>query len=130
MGRSLDDVFDALPKKRRQRIDARFNELLAEADSLKALRKRMRISQGEIARVMKMSQPAVSKVENEADMLVSTLRSYAEAIGCQLDLVLRTPQGVPVRLGSFSDLVTKPKKTLQSAGGQKRVGAPSTRKRA
>lgn len=70
----------------------------------------MSISPSEIAKVMKMSQPAVSKVENEADMLVSTLRSYAEAIGCQLDLVLRTPQGVPVRLGSFSDLVTRPKK--------------------
>ncbi len=130
MGRSLDDIFDALPKKRRQRIDARFNELLAEVDSLKALRKRMSISQGEIAKVMKMSQPAVSKVENEADMLVSTLRSYAEAIGCQLDLVLRTPQGVPVRLGSFSDLVTRPKKMLQGTSGQKRAGAPSTRKRA
>lgn len=127
MGRSLDDVFDALPKKRSQRIDARFNELLAEVDSLKALRKKMSISQGEIAKAMKMSQPAVSKVENEADMLVSTLRSYIEAMGCQLDLVLRTPQGVPVRLGSFSDLV-KPKRVLQKAKGQEKAGAHLARR--
>lgn len=109
MGRTLLEVLEALPEARRRRIDARFDELLAEVDSLKALRNKMGISQRDIARAMNMSQPAVSKVENEADMLVSTLRGYTEAMGCQLDLVLRTPQGVPVRLGSFSDLLTEPK---------------------
>ncbi|MCI0564220.1 MAG: helix-turn-helix domain-containing protein, partial [Nitrososphaera sp.] len=57
------------------------------------------------AEAMGMTQPAVSKVENEADMLVSTLRKYVEALGGELDIIIRLPHREPIRLGSLSDLV-------------------------
>ena len=38
MGRTLDQIMDALPEERRQTIEARADELLAEVEGLKALR--------------------------------------------------------------------------------------------
>jgi transcriptional regulator with XRE-family HTH domain len=105
MGRSLDAVLDALPESRRREIDARYRELVSELESLKALRRDLGISQEKIAEAMGMTQPAVSKVENEADMLVSTLRKYVEALGGELDVIIRLPHREPIRLKSFCDLV-------------------------
>lgn len=105
MGRSLNAVLDALPGERRREIDARYRELVNELESLKALRRDLGISQEKIAEALGMTQPAVSKVENEADMLVSTLRKYVEALGGELDIVVRLPHREPIRLGSLSDLM-------------------------
>lgn len=105
MGRSLNAVLDALPEERRREIDARYRELVSELESLKALRRDLGISQEKIAESMGMTQPAVSKVENEADMLVSTLRKYVEALGGELDIIIRLPHRAPIRLNSLSDLV-------------------------
>ena len=105
MKRSIETVVAHLPEARREKIDARYQELLDEVQTLKALRKELGMSQTTIAKAMKMSQPAVSRIENEADMLISTLRGYVEALGGELDLVVRPPHGAPVRLGALSDLV-------------------------
>ena len=105
MGRSLNAILDALPEARRREIDARYQELVSELESLKTLRQELGISQERIAESMGMTQPAVSKVENEADMLVSTLRKYVEALGGELDIVIRPPHREPVRLRSFSELL-------------------------
>ena len=105
MGRSLDAVLEALPEGRRLEIDARYRELVSELESLKALRQELGISQEKIACSMGMTQPAISKVENEADMLVSTLRKYVEALGGELDIVIRPPHREPVRLSSFAEFM-------------------------
>ena len=105
MARNIDTVIAGLPAARQQKIDARYRELLGEIETLKSLRRELGLSQTAIAKAMKMSQPAVSRIENEADMLVSTLRGYVEALGGELGLVVRPPGGAPVRLGALSDLV-------------------------
>ena len=46
-------------------------------------------SQIEIASALNVKQPSVSKIEKQADMYLSTLRSYVEAVGGQLDLIAR-----------------------------------------
>jgi hypothetical protein len=40
MGRTLNEMIDALPKRRRARIDARYRELKDDVESLRALRRR------------------------------------------------------------------------------------------
>jgi hypothetical protein len=50
-----------------------------------------------------MSQPEVSKLEKRTDCLISTVRRYVEAMGGQLEIVARFPDGA-VRINQFEDL--------------------------
>src|SRR5271154_2318946 len=98
MGRTLEEVMDALPAKRRERIEARYRELKDEVESLRQLRKVAGKAQAEIAAALHIKQPSVSKIESQADMYLSTLRSYVEAIGGELELIVRLPSRPAIRL--------------------------------
>jgi transcriptional regulator with XRE-family HTH domain len=111
MGRTVDEVMDALPKRRRQRIDARYRELKDQVESLRELRKAAGKAQADIATALRIKQPSVSKLEKQTDMYLSTLRNYIEAIGGELDLVVRLPARRAIRLRRLGDLLagaTKP----------------------
>jgi DNA-binding Xre family transcriptional regulator len=58
---------------------------------LRRLREEKEISQEELARLLQMSQPAVSKMERRGDMSISTLRKIVAALGGELELVVRFP---------------------------------------
>jgi DNA-binding XRE family transcriptional regulator len=58
---------------------------------LRRLREEKEISQEELARVLQMSQPAISKMERRGDMSISTLRKIVAALGGELELVARFP---------------------------------------
>jgi len=103
MARTLKQVLDALPPERRARIDRRFDELVNEVESLKELRRLSEMSQAKIAKSLKISQPAVSKIEKQTDMYLSTLRGYVEAMGGELDVIVRLPNRTPVKVRSLDD---------------------------
>ena len=56
------------------------------------------LSQKELARELKVGQPAVGKLEKRADMYVSNLRRYVQALGGLLEINARFPEGVAVPL--------------------------------
>jgi len=60
---------------------------------LRELRDQRGLSQASMAAKMKLSQANVSQTERRDDMLVSTLREYVEALGGELDIVARFPDG-------------------------------------
>jgi hypothetical protein len=60
---------------------------------LREVRDRRGLSQASVAAKMKLSQANVSQTERRDDMLVSTLREYVEALGGELDIVARFPEG-------------------------------------
>ena len=97
-------MIDALPKQRRERVDARYRELKDEVESLRELRKAVGKAQAEIAATLKIKQPSISKIEKQTDMYLSTLRSYVEAIGGELDLVVRLPSRRAMRLRRLGDV--------------------------
>jgi hypothetical protein len=101
MAKTLDEVLASLPKARRDKVDARYRELRAEVESLAALRKAAGKAQVEIAASLKISQPSVSKIEKQTDMYLSTLRNYVEAVGGDLELVVRFPKQTPLRLSGL-----------------------------
>src|SRR6516225_525344 len=103
MGRTLDEMIGGLPKRRRARIGARYREIRDEVESLRELRKAAGKAQAEIATTLGIKQPSVSKIEKQTDMYLSTLRSYVEAIGGQLDLVVRLPSRRAVRLNRLGE---------------------------
>ncbi len=104
MGRTLNDVVAALPEARRARVEARARELIEEVESLSELRRMAGKAQVEIASALRVKQPSISKIEKQADMYLSTLRSYVEAIGGKLELVVRLPSHAPVRIGHLGDI--------------------------
>jgi DNA-binding XRE family transcriptional regulator len=67
---------------------------------LQDLRSRREITQNEIADRLGIKQPTVSKIERRADVNLSTLRRYVEALGGTLQVTARFADGtVEVKLG-------------------------------
>lgn len=104
MGSTLDGRIAKLPAKRRAKVNARAEELVAEEMSLQDLRKAMDLTQVEIARELDVGQDTVSRYERRADMLLSTLSSYVRSMGGELDLVARFPNRGPVRIKGLRDI--------------------------
>ena len=53
--------------------------------------------------MLKVNQPAVSKIERRADIYVSSLRSYIEAVGGKLKIVAEFPKG-EIAITNFSQI--------------------------
>ncbi len=87
--------------ERRRRIDDIKRELLAEMP-LHELRRARALTQRDLAKMLKVNQPAISKLEQQVDMYVSSLRSYIEAVGGQLKIVAEFPEG-EISITNFSD---------------------------
>jgi transcriptional regulator with XRE-family HTH domain len=73
------------------------NEIAARQELAEILLSEMRKQSGktqtELARALGVSQPTLSQIESQDDIQVSTLRRVVEALGGELDLVVRLPQG-------------------------------------
>ena len=78
--------------ERRKRIDAMKRDLLAEMP-LHELRRARELTQKDVAHTLNVNQPAVAKLERRADVYVSSLRSYIEAVGGRLKIVAEFPEG-------------------------------------
>ena len=52
---------------------------------------------------MGASIPLLTKIEKRTDMYLSTLRSHIEAMGGELDVIARFPDG-SVKINNFTDL--------------------------
>jgi transcriptional regulator with XRE-family HTH domain len=57
------------------------------------LRRARQLTQETLAETLGMSQSEVSKVERRSDLYVSTLRRYIEAMGGELQIFARFPNG-------------------------------------
>ena len=76
--------------------------MLAEMP-LQELRLARGLSRQQLAELLHVQQPSIAKLEKRTDMYVSTLRSHIEAMGGQLEVVARFPEGV-VKISNFADL--------------------------
>ncbi|MBC7672638.1 MAG: XRE family transcriptional regulator [Polaromonas sp.] len=90
----------------RARSAARTREMLAGLPLLE-LRRARELSQAQLARALDTTQPEVSEIESRADMYVSTLRSYIEAMGGTLDIVASFPDG-DVHISQFHEVGATP----------------------
>ncbi|SEG17069.1 XRE family transcriptional regulator [Bosea lathyri] len=91
MGRTIDEIIAELPAEEQAAIEARYQVLKEEVEGLRELRLIAGKAQADIATALNIKQPSVSKIESQADMYLSTLRSYIEAIGGQLELIVKLP---------------------------------------
>ena len=104
MGRNLRQIIAELPPERQKRIAARYRELRQEVEGLRALRLIAGKAQADIALALNIKQPSVSKIEQQADMYLSTLRGYVEAAGGELELIVKLPKLPALRLSHLGDM--------------------------
>jgi DNA-binding XRE family transcriptional regulator len=81
---ALREPIDADPV-RRSRVDD-YKHAMREAVVLAQLRESRAVTQEQLAVTLEVSQPNVSRIEHQDDLFLSTLRSYVEALGGQLEL--------------------------------------------
>jgi ribosome-binding protein aMBF1 (putative translation factor) len=97
------DIRHKVPAERRARLTADVEREVAEMP-LRELRRARELSQARLAETLEMTQSEVSKIERRTDLYLSTLRSYIEAMGGELEIIARFPDGDAVRVTQFAQL--------------------------
>ena len=92
MAKKFSELRERMSPQAREESRQLSERLRAEMP-LSALRKAQEYSQATLAATMGTSQGEVSKIEQRTDMYVSTLRSYIEAMGGQLNITAVFPTG-------------------------------------
>jgi len=102
MTKSFQTLIDKMPLESRKRIEAKTKIMLQEM-LLQELRQAKAMSQEKLAEELNIKQSSVSKIEHRTDIYVSTLRSYIEALGGELNIIAKFPEG-QIKINLFHDL--------------------------
>lgn len=73
---------------------------------LQDLRHARNLSQEQLAQMLSVKQAAVSKLEKRTDMYISTLRNFIKAMGGDLEIIAKFPDG-SVQINQFEDIGSK-----------------------
>ncbi|MBS0290307.1 MAG: XRE family transcriptional regulator [Proteobacteria bacterium] len=102
MAKPFSNLRNKMPIKAQQAAEMKAKKLLAEM-ALQALRHARHLSQECIAKILGTKQANISRLEKRTDMYISTLRSYVKAMGGELDIIARFPEG-EVRINQFEEI--------------------------
>ena len=91
----------SLGTTRLEKVEVKTKTMLAEM-LLPELRKHSGLTQKEVATVLGISQPGLSKMEQQDDMRIGTLSKLIEAMGGTLEIIAYLPQG-DCRLTQFGN---------------------------
>lgn len=126
MARTLAEVLESLPAKRRAKVEQR----AAELATLQAVRQALQQTQKTVAKKLGVGQDTVSRMERSGEnMQLSTLRRYVTAMGGQVEIVARFPDREPVVIYQTADKRLAAAKR-QSTRSEQRVAAKRVRTRA
>jgi predicted XRE-type DNA-binding protein len=98
--KSAKVLFEKLSPQRRARVDAGVREM-KEQMLLSELRKLFDLTQAQVAEALGISQPEISRLEGQEDMQISTLAKLVGALGGELEISVKLPNG-RVKLAQFS----------------------------
>ena len=92
MAKKFQNLRNNMSQERREKIAKMTQDMLAEMPMYE-LRRARQLSQEQLADVLDIKQGSVSKLERRTDLYISTLRRYIEAMGGELTLQARFPEG-------------------------------------
>lgn len=93
MAKSFDELVNrSTTKQTRAKAAKRTRELLGEL-LLSECRQMAGKSQQEVADLLGIKQPSLSKLEKQKDMQISTLQKIVTALGGELEVLTRFPKG-------------------------------------
>ena len=99
MAKSFKDLERRMSANARARSDENARKLIAEMP-LNEIRAARELTQEHLAKLLRIKQASVSKLERRADMYISTLRDFVRAMGGDLEITARFPEG-EVRINQF-----------------------------
>jgi predicted transcriptional regulator len=102
MAKPFKQLRDKMSPERQVRAQAKTNVMLEEM-ALNELRQAFKLSQEEMANRLNVKQPAISKIEKNTDMYISTLRRFIEAMGGELDISARFNNEL-IHINQFKDI--------------------------
>ena len=95
---SLRDKMSPAARERSRRLAASYRSGLA----LDELRHAREMTQVHLAKILCVNQAAISKLERRADMYVSTLQDFVRALGGELRITAKFPEGT-VEIRQFKE---------------------------
>ena len=102
MARRFDELRRRMAPVRQRQAHERAEAMLAEMP-LQELRHARRLTQEALAVALGSKQTLVSKLERRTDWYVSSLRRFVEALGGELEIVARFPDGA-VKIRQFEEI--------------------------
>jgi transcriptional regulator with XRE-family HTH domain len=100
MARNFNELRNKMSPQRRARNEAAVREELTEM-LLKEVRRLAGLTQEQVAESMGITQSALSRLESQDDMYVSTLQRIVESLGGRLDIIADMPDGKRVSVSQF-----------------------------
>jgi predicted transcriptional regulator len=102
MAKAFKTLVQGLSPAAQHTAATRTSVLLAEMP-LNELRAARGLTQQRLADQLQVKQPTVAKMEKRTDMYISTLRLQIEAMGGELEVMAKFPEG-RVRIQNFASL--------------------------
>ncbi|MCX7123176.1 MAG: XRE family transcriptional regulator [Gammaproteobacteria bacterium] len=91
-----------MPAKALKKADQLIEKMMLDMP-LQELRQARSLSQERLAKLLDTKQANISRIEKRADMYISTLRSYVQAMGGELQIIAHFPEG-NVRINQFQEI--------------------------
>ncbi len=101
---SISEITESWPEERRKRVEERAQEMIVEERTRQDLRKTRVKTQTHLAKELGVSLEEVCRMEEQADLLLSTLAGYVEAMGGQLRLVAEFPGRPPMVVNGINGI--------------------------
>jgi ribosome-binding protein aMBF1 (putative translation factor) len=105
MAKKFNTLRAKMSPQAREQSKAIYGALLKEMP-LAELRRARGLSQEALAKALGVKQSSVSKLERRTDMYISSLRSHIKAMGGELEIIARFPDG-ELKISDFSSIEPK-----------------------
>lgn len=102
MSKSFNILRRKMSKTAQTAASEKTKEMLKEMP-LQELRQAYQLSQERLAELLETKQANISRIERRTDMYISTLRSYIEAMGGELNVIAKFPEG-EIRINQFEKI--------------------------
>jgi transcriptional regulator with XRE-family HTH domain len=133
---TLEERLAHLTPERREKIEARTNELHRQYLALRKLREKLNLTQEEMARRTGIKQPAISKLENgDRRLTLDVLSAVISALGGEWELNVRLPDTELIRLTGSEEFTSdahrsqKRKSYALEISSSAATASPTTRKK-